>query len=478
MAPRRGAAGAGYSPAPQYADDGDEPDDEWTGLSTMCCTPTTSGPGVDGGPDSEGAAPGWRHRHVGEGRGSYEKVYTYKYVGQGAGSFHKEEVVTYRPTTRLRSECVCLLVVAVILLLVVMWPRIVALWPGGAEEGVAQVLSPLVGGAPTNGSNATQMVEGSLVVDNLSYDDVAGDAALNDSLASAVEVAVASEATRVSQAETERSPPGHRQTIQPSQVTAVPVRGTNASVGVDFVIKALPLGHADAVAAGLSSTGVAASSLRSEIASHLRADATVQAAATGNVSVRAFTVYSHARQSSSTSTTAAPSFDCDVDYSECYECLRKSWSPAKLAWCCDHQARGCETTTTSVVYVCSEGYDNWRQGWSSVKKQFCCESQGLACETGNNASEAGGNTTSVTNSSGGNVSSDETGHAATGEGFQGAGSVNVSNASNATGSGSGLVAVGDVAGESDNVTIGRGSNATHASHSIHHVANKTTVTNA
>jgi len=391
-------------------------------------------------------------------------VHSYRYVGEGAGSFHREEIVSYRPTTRLRSECVCLMLAAMILLLIVLWPRIYGLWPGDAVEGAAGVVASPLLGALTNGSNATETVEGSIVVDNLSYEDVAGDAALNDSLTSAVEMAVASEATRAAQA---------GQPIQPSQVIAVPMRGTNTSVGVDFTITALLLGRADAVAAGLSRTD----SVESSIASHLAADATVQNAATGSVGVRSFTLYSHARKSSSASTTAAaPSFACDVDYTECYECLRKTWSPAKLTWCCDHQARGCETTTTSVVFDCSAGYDKWRRGWSSIKKQFCCESQGRGCETGDNASQRGGSTTSIINSTADNVSGNESSHAATSEGFQGSGNLNVSNASNVSGSASNFTAIGDVDGDSENITKSSHSNATQASHLIRDVANKTSAT--
>ncbi|CAK0899807.1 unnamed protein product [Prorocentrum cordatum] len=392
---QRGAGRAKYAPAPQHADDGFEPDDESYGLmSTMCCE---SVPVADEGP--EGSSTGWRYAHVGQGRGKYEKVHTYKYVGQGAGSFRKEEVVSYQPTTRLRPECVCLLLVALILLLIVLWPLVASLWPGGAVEGAAgEVLSPLLGSI-RNGSNATMMVEGSLVVDNLSYDDVAGDVALNDSLAEAVEVAIASEATRAAQTEA-------GQPIEPSQVTAVPVRGTNNSVGVDFVIKALPLGRVDAVTAWLDRSRL----VEGKIASHLVADAAVQAAAAGRLGVQGLTLYSHARGSSSSSTTApphetkAPSFDCDVDFSDCYECLQKSWSPPKLAWCCEHRGRGCETTTTSVVYDCLDGYENWRRGWSPIKKQFCCGSEGKGCETGDSASGRGGNTTSTSNSSADNTS--------------------------------------------------------------------------
>jgi len=351
---RRGDGRAQYTPAPRHADEVDDPDDECYGLGIMCCEPVGEGP-----------APDWRF--VGQGRGGYDKVQAYSFVGHGAGSFQKEEVVAYHPTCRPRSECIGLLLLAALIVLVVwMAPSLWGASGSAVETATEKVLAPLLGQPAADADG----IEGFFVVESLRYADVAASRALNRSLVAAVQRALAVEA----------GPP-----IQPSQVEAAPSRGPGAAVGVDFVVAAVPADHLRDVRARLLRAGP----VESGIASELAAQTAVQAVATGPIRVHGLALSSDARGSTSASTTAALSFDCDSDFTECYECLRKSWSPRKLSWCCEHHGRGCGTTTTSVVYDCSEGYETWRLGWSSIKKEFCCRTRGQGCEAHDDASERG-----------------------------------------------------------------------------------------
>merc|ERR1739838_1281870 len=75
-------------------------------------------------------------------------------------------------------------------------------------------------------------------------------------------------------------------------------------------------------------------------------------------------------------TTVAPpitttvAYNCNVDYTDCYECLQKRWSISKLAWCCQVHHRGCAPRSTSSglkAYNCSAGVTNMETGWSSGK---------------------------------------------------------------------------------------------------------------
>jgi len=80
-------------------------------------------------------------------------------------------------------------------------------------------------------------------------------------------------------------------------------------------------------------------------------------------------------------TTSLP-FDCNAGYHDCYKCLQRQWSVAKLVWCCQHAGRGCPTTSAPVQpmgFDCNAGYSNWVVGWSLQKKQWCCEHGGRGC---------------------------------------------------------------------------------------------------
>merc|ERR1712187_834779 len=61
-------------------------------------------------------------------------------------------------------------------------------------------------------------------------------------------------------------------------------------------------------------------------------------------------------------------------------CLQKHWSVGKLAWCCQHENKGCPTTSAPVVFDCSAGFNNWQAGWSASKKLFCCTREGRGCD--------------------------------------------------------------------------------------------------
>jgi len=37
-------------------------------------------------------------------------------------------------------------------------------------------------------------------------------------------------------------------------------------------------------------------------------------------------------------------YDCDAGYHDCPKCLKESWSPKKINWCCSHRGKGCQTS--------------------------------------------------------------------------------------------------------------------------------------
>jgi len=80
---------------------------------------------------------------------------------------------------------------------------------------------------------------------------------------------------------------------------------------------------------------------------------------------------------------ALPEFDCNA-----YE---YGWSPEQHEWCCEHELKGCPTTTTLPVtttqpptttppYDCRAGVSNWMVSWSALKKEYCCGVGGVVCQ--------------------------------------------------------------------------------------------------
>eukprot|EP00930_Biecheleria_cincta_P048072 TRINITY_DN3343_c0_g5_i1.p1 TRINITY_DN3343_c0_g5~~TRINITY_DN3343_c0_g5_i1.p1 ORF type:complete len:671 (-),score=90.98 TRINITY_DN3343_c0_g5_i1:58-2031(-) len=67
-------------------------------------------------------------------------------------------------------------------------------------------------------------------------------------------------------------------------------------------------------------------------------------------------------------------FDCSAGFWN----WEKAWSFEKKHWCCDHQDKGC-STTTSLPYDCAAGYYNWQAGWSNAKKYWCCAHFNKGC---------------------------------------------------------------------------------------------------
>jgi len=58
--------------------------------------------------------------------------------------------------------------------------------------------------------------------------------------------------------------------------------------------------------------------------------------------------------------------------------MGRAWSIEKKHWCCDHQDKGC-STTTSLPFDCAAGLSNWQDGWSSAKKDWCCAHTNKGC---------------------------------------------------------------------------------------------------
>jgi len=38
-------------------------------------------------------------------------------------------------------------------------------------------------------------------------------------------------------------------------------------------------------------------------------------------------------------------YDCDAGFHDCPKCLKQSWSPKKINWCCSHRGKGCVSST-------------------------------------------------------------------------------------------------------------------------------------
>jgi len=78
------------------------------------------------------------------------------------------------------------------------------------------------------------------------------------------------------------------------------------------------------------------------------------------------------------------SINCQDDYTDCWDCLQRRWSPTKMAYCCTHAHLGCgPVTTTSVQYDCNLEYtDCWeclQHRWSRRKLSFCCATAQKGC---------------------------------------------------------------------------------------------------
>merc|ERR1712187_488208 len=43
-------------------------------------------------------------------------------------------------------------------------------------------------------------------------------------------------------------------------------------------------------------------------------------------------------------------WDCNAGYHNCYHCLKLSWSPAKMQYCCKTENKGCKCNTLSFSY--------------------------------------------------------------------------------------------------------------------------------
>jgi len=86
---------------------------------------------------------------------------------------------------------------------------------------------------------------------------------------------------------------------------------------------------------------------------------------------------------SSASSPDLSNIDCSGDYTDCWECLLKRWSPRKLQYCCEHAHRGCGPVTTSKPYDCQADYsDCWHcllKRWSQGKIAWCCQHENMGC---------------------------------------------------------------------------------------------------
>lgn len=80
--------------------------------------------------------------------------------------------------------------------------------------------------------------------------------------------------------------------------------------------------------------------------------------------------------------TTTLAYNCNVDYTDCYECLEKRWSVAKRTWCCHNHHRGCQrssTTSASIPYDCTAGLAEPVKGWSQRKETWCCKHEHRGC---------------------------------------------------------------------------------------------------
>jgi hypothetical protein len=71
--------------------------------------------------------------------------------------------------------------------------------------------------------------------------------------------------------------------------------------------------------------------------------------------------------------------DCAAGFSN----WEKGWSPLKQEYCCKHEGKACNpsTTTKCPPQDCNLGYSNWQAGWSPKKRDYCCKHEGKACPT-------------------------------------------------------------------------------------------------
>jgi hypothetical protein len=97
--------------------------------------------------------------------------------------------------------------------------------------------------------------------------------------------------------------------------------------------------------------------------------------ATGRISLTHFAIPGFGKSAG----TLAEAYDCNEDYSDCYDCMVKSWSTDKLAWCCKHEGRGCPTVPDQPQFNCNAGFRDWVRGWSDNKKDFCCKTASRGC---------------------------------------------------------------------------------------------------
>mmetsp|Transcript_103561 Transcript_103561/g.221487 ORF Transcript_103561/g.221487 Transcript_103561/m.221487 type:complete len:388 (-) Transcript_103561:117-1280(-) len=77
--------------------------------------------------------------------------------------------------------------------------------------------------------------------------------------------------------------------------------------------------------------------------------------------------------------TAKPEYDCNASFGNCYECMVRQWSSAKLEFCCRTTGRGCPTTPAPEHFNCMTGVNNWRAAWSNKKKAWCCVRSKVGC---------------------------------------------------------------------------------------------------
>jgi len=96
----------------------------------------------------------------------------------------------------------------------------------------------------------------------------------------------------------------------------------------------------------------------------------------------------HALQAlSSASAPILPNIDCIGDYTECWDCLLRRWSPTKLQFCCEHAHLGCGPVTTTqpqpTHYDCQVDHSDCRdcllKRWSQGKLAWCCQHENVGC---------------------------------------------------------------------------------------------------
>jgi len=69
----------------------------------------------------------------------------------------------------------------------------------------------------------------------------------------------------------------------------------------------------------------------------------------------------------------------DISYDCTGEKNLRGWTEEKRAWCCEHETRGCASSTSPLPFDCDEGLEDAAYGWSPEKKDWCCRHKGLAC---------------------------------------------------------------------------------------------------